>query len=323
MEELNKTQIVLLTLFVSFITSIATGITTVTLMDQAPPAITQTLNRVVEKTIERVIQPANVVTKEVKVVVKQEDLVVKAVEKNTPHIALVTALKNVQSDDMASAASAKEGIGFLVSSDGYVVVDRDFANTNVSSYRVRFSDGKSFDADVATTSESIALLHLRHDKAVAENKTDGQKIIDSVKQAVGIQTESPFVPVSFGDLSTVKLGQSIAALGGKMGDEVSTGIISRIEKNSGKDGVKVDGKNDKNSALADPLAKKENPTSNIHAIYTNITLGPESSGGPLIAMDGNVLGMNIVRDNGQFTVPSSMIASFLDAFTRPSPPAKS
>lgn len=293
MEELNKTQIVLLTLFVSFVTSIATGITTVTLMDQAPPAITQTLNRVVEKTIERVIQPASVVTKEVKVVIKQEDLVVKAVEKNIPRLAFVTVLKNVQSDDMASAASTKDGIGFLVSNDGYVIVDSDLMNINASSYRVRFADGKYFDADIATTSDSVALLHLRQDKTADKNKTDGQKIIDSVKQAVGIETNPQFVAVSFGDMSAIKLGQSVIALGGKTGGEVSTGIISRVDKTA----------------------------FGLNAMYTNITLSPESSGGPLFNTDGDVIGMNIVRNNRQFGVPASMISGLLNAFTQ-APQAK-
>ena len=285
MEDLNKTQIVLLTLFVSFVTSIATGITTVTLMDQAPPAITQTLNRVVEKTIERVVQPASVITKEVKVIVKEEDLIVKAVEKNTSRIAFVTALKNMQSDDVAGATLAKEGIGFLISSDGYIVVDSDFANTNAASYSVRFADGVSFDADIATTSESIALLHLRKNKTVVENKTDGQKIIDSVKQAVGIQDESQFAPVSFGDMAMVKLGQSVIALGGKTGDEVSTGIISRINKTA----------------------------SGIDAIYTDMEISSESSGGPLLNNDGDVIGMNIVKDGRQFSVPVSVISELLKA----------
>src|SRR4029077_18213268 len=51
-EKLTKSQIVLLTLLVSFVTSIATGIVTVSLMDQAPPAIAQSVSRIVEHTVE-------------------------------------------------------------------------------------------------------------------------------------------------------------------------------------------------------------------------------------------------------------------------------
>ncbi|MBI2046114.1 MAG: trypsin-like peptidase domain-containing protein [Parcubacteria group bacterium] len=309
-EELNKTQIVLLTLFVSFVTSIATGITTVTLMDQAPPAITQTLNRVVEKTIERVIQPASVITKEVKVVVKEEDLIVNAVDKNVPHIALVTGSANTQNTDAVDIALPKSGIGFLVSSDGYVAVDSGILSAGVSSYQARFPDGKSFNADIATTSEFITLLRLHAtEQAPAENKTDGQKIIDSVKQAVGIQAESQFVPVSFGSMSAIKLGQSVIAFGGKMGDEISTGIISRIEQNSTIE------KAEEGDSVKDTTAQS------ISAIYTNIALSSESSGGPLINTEGEVVGMNIVRGNRAFAVPSDLITSLLNALA-PSSQAK-
>ncbi len=89
-ERLTKMQIVLLTLLVSFVTSIATGIVTVTLMDQAPPAITQTINRVVERTVEKVVpdkpQGANVITKEVTVVVKEDDLITDSIEKNSKSV---------------------------------------------------------------------------------------------------------------------------------------------------------------------------------------------------------------------------------------------
>lgn len=76
-EELTKFQIILLVLLVSFVTSIATGIVTVSLLAQAPPAITQTINRVVERTIETIV-PKDVgtpSTKETTVVVKEDDLI--------------------------------------------------------------------------------------------------------------------------------------------------------------------------------------------------------------------------------------------------------
>jgi hypothetical protein len=73
-EDLSKAQLLLLMILVNFVTSIATGVLTVSLLDQAPANVTQTVNRIVDHTIETVatdtplsaiIAPPTTVTKTV------------------------------------------------------------------------------------------------------------------------------------------------------------------------------------------------------------------------------------------------------------------
>jgi len=54
-KDLNKTQLILLALLLSFVTSIATGITTVTLMEQAPSSVTVPINRIIKQTVEKIV----------------------------------------------------------------------------------------------------------------------------------------------------------------------------------------------------------------------------------------------------------------------------
>jgi S1-C subfamily serine protease len=138
-EQLNKSQIVLLTLLVSFVTSIATGIVTVSLMEQAPPAVAQTVNRVIERTVETVApstnaqnQPAaTVVTQEKTVVVKETDLISQAVERVAPSV--VRIYTNAQENPAFLA------MGVVLDSKGSVVTDS--AAIELSDVTVVLSDG--------------------------------------------------------------------------------------------------------------------------------------------------------------------------------------
>src|SRR3989338_4240970 len=91
-KDLNKSQLILLAVLLSFITSIATGITTVTLMQQVPASFTAPVNRVVQQTIAKNAAAVFDVSKEVL-------------------------------DEGGQTVEVSAGRGFAVSADGLVAVD--------------------------------------------------------------------------------------------------------------------------------------------------------------------------------------------------------
>ncbi len=80
-EDLTKTQLLLLTLLVNFVTSIATGVLTVSLLDQAPPTVIQTVNRIVDHTIEQVTTEVPVIRNVPVEAPSTEDLLTSAIAK--------------------------------------------------------------------------------------------------------------------------------------------------------------------------------------------------------------------------------------------------
>jgi hypothetical protein len=55
-KELNKAQLILLSILISFVTSIATGVATFALLQQAPESVKVPINRIVKQTVERIVE---------------------------------------------------------------------------------------------------------------------------------------------------------------------------------------------------------------------------------------------------------------------------
>lgn len=215
MEELSKSQIILLTLLVSFVTSIATGIVTVSLMEQAPPAFTQTVNRIVERTVEKVVpdgQAASVITTEKTVVVKESDLIVEAVKKITPSL--------VQVHSVASDASepAFLGLGIVLDKGGSIITDSAIL-VGAEGVTVVLSNGTSVSASVTSRDEATGIAVLKADATTSDG------------------TVVQFTPAVLA-VGTPPLGQTIVVLSGKNIPRIADGLVTAlVPQGEGKESV--------------------------------------------------------------------------------------
>jgi hypothetical protein len=198
-KELNKSQLILLAVLLSFVVSIATGITTVTLMQQAPKSITVPINRVVQQTVDRVEQvEGKTVTQTV--VIKEEDLVVDAIAKNQSSVFSIT--KDIQNPDF-TYSEISAGRGFAVSADGTIVADATLVGDK-ETYYVKNNSGK-FKADfISTNKGGFSFLKI----GASVNGTD--KLVFSVPD--------------FGDITQMKVGQQVLLLGSTVASSIFEGL---------------------------------------------------------------------------------------------------
>lgn len=208
LEHLNKSQIVLLTLLVSFVTSVATGIVTVTMLEEAPPVIAQTVNRVVERTVERVVpsgQPAavNTVTEKT-VIVKESDAIAQAV---TAANASIVRLYTNGKDTEGKEIDVFLGLGIVFKEDGTILTDS--ATLPAGTIFVARADGQRATATVAQSDEITGLALLQG----ATTTVEGQSLSwNSIR-------------IASGDSS---LGKSVVAVSGKTSTRIGDGILTAL-----------------------------------------------------------------------------------------------
>jgi hypothetical protein len=202
LEKLTKHQIVLLTLLVSFVTSIATGIVSVSLLNQAPPGVTRTINQIVEHTIEKVVpstQGAATATEKT-VVVKDDDLAAQSI------------------------ASVQKSIIRIVAKGGDQLVARGIIT---DAKGTAITDQASLNADPANAFEAILYSGERMPLTIRK-QTGTTSPIAVVDIAVG--TSTGFAPASMVDPAKLKLGQTVIRIGGTGQDIVGSGIIAALPR---------------------------------------------------------------------------------------------
>ncbi len=191
-EELSKSQLILLTILVNFVTSVATGILTVSLLDHAPAVVTQTVDRVIERTIETVAAaPAAIIQAPAP---SNQDLVTKAIG------AVASRSVALYASDTGTTTPAFARGTYLPKTRAIVTTELESSPKEII---VEFTNGALIPASLARAGEGVSIYGFA-DKATLP-KADTPTLLSS---------------------SDLHLGETALALTGN-GFAV-TGIISRI-----------------------------------------------------------------------------------------------
>lgn len=172
------------------------------------------------------------------------------------------------------------GTGFIVSEDGYIITNRHVVDTENADYSIVTNEGDTYQVDVVAKDTAL-------DIAVLKIETEDNTI---------------FPYLSFGDSNTIRLGTSVIAIGNALAEfpnSVSLGIISGLSRN-----IVASSGYGQSEALEG-------------VIQTDAAISRGNSGGPLLTLDGKVIGVNVaVAGSGEnigFALPIQSVRAVYES----------
>ena len=168
------------------------------------------------------------------------------------------------------------GTGFFIRSDGYLLTNRHVVDEPEATYVALLSDGRQLDATVVYR--------------------DGANDLAILKVA-----GSGFPTVSLGDSSALALGQTVVAIGNALGEytnSVSVGIVSGLER------------------TIEARDARGGVTRLSGVIQTDAAINQGNSGGPLLSLSGEVIGINVAMQMGAqnigFAIPARVAQTLIE-----------
>jgi len=148
------------------------------------------------------------------------------------------------------------GSGFVVSANGLILTNKHVVLDKDADYTILTNDGEKYSATILATDpvQDLALIKI--------NDTNGKS----------------FQPLKLGDSSEIQLGQTAIAIGNTLGEfsnTVSVGVISGLSR----------------TILASDTSGANSETLE-DVIQTDAAINSGNSGGPLLNLKGEVIGIN-------------------------------
>ena len=170
------------------------------------------------------------------------------------------------------------GSGFLVSADGYIVTNRHVVADENAEYTVFTNDGKKYDANVVARDPALDLAII---------KIGG----------------SGFPHLTFADSDKLEVGQSVIAIGNALAEfrnTVSVGVVSGLSRS-----ILASDSLGRNAEVLDQL------------IQTDAGINHGNSGGPLLNLTGEVIGVNVAiaegAENIGFAISGNSVKSVVES----------
>lgn len=206
----------------------------------------------------------------------QEEAIIKAVDSFSPAVVSIIVSKDVpvfeqyfyspfggiQIPQYRQNGTEKQeiggGTGFIISEDGTVLTNKHVVSDTAAEYTIYTNDGKKYPAKVLARDPVQDLAVLTIDQT---NSANPQK----------------FPVVKIGDSDSIKIGQTVIAIGNALGEfrnTVSVGVISGLSRT-----ITASGAGTPSETLED-------------IIQTDAAINPGNSGGPLLNLKGEVVGIN-------------------------------
>ncbi len=217
-------------------------------------------------------------------VVEEQNAVIDIVKKASP--AVVSVLRNDVSFDYLRGPIETEnsiGTGFVVDGkEGYVLTNKHVVSETNTQYVVVFGENE------ARYSISQISLDPSNDFAILKIDLLGKEVPQ----------------VELGESSAIQVGQTVIAIGnalGEFGNSVTKGIISGIGR-----GITAQ------SGMFGSAEYLDN------VIQTDAALNPGNSGGPLLDIEGRVIGINVAISQGAenigFAIPIDSLKPAIEMF---------
>ncbi|MFF3487623.1 S1C family serine protease [Streptomyces sp. NPDC002701] len=178
-----------------------------------------------------------------------------------------------------SNAGSSTGSGVVITAGGEIITNNHVIS-GASQIKVQLSDGKSYTADVVGTDSKKDLALIRLEDA-----------------------PSGLTPATLGDSDAVKVGDEVVAIGSPEGltGTVTSGIVSALDRDVTVSTGESQGQQQQQGGSGQwpfEFGGQEfngdtgSSTTTYKALQTDASLNPGNSGGALIDMNGNIIGIN-------------------------------